>query len=75
MPEDLNSNLDMLAKEIKDLKGGRINKIEKEPIAFGLVALKPSFIVDDYSGVDRLESSIRGIKGVGNVNVIEVTLI
>ncbi|MFQ5800638.1 MAG: elongation factor 1-beta [Candidatus Hydrothermarchaeales archaeon] len=76
MPEGLDSNLDEMSEKLKTLSTGRFNSLEKEPIAFGLVALKPSYVVEDAGGVtDNLEKEISGIDGVKTVEVVDVSLI
>ena len=71
-PTEVSVNLDNLEKMIK--KEIASDRIEKEPVGFGLVVLKVSKIIPDKGGlIDSLESKIRSIKGVGEVEVIEVT--
>jgi len=71
-PTEVGINLDNLEKSIK--KEISPDRIEKEPVGFGLVVLKVSKIIPDKGGlIDSLESKIRSIKGVGEVEVIEVT--
>jgi elongation factor 1-beta len=46
----------------------------KEPIAFGLYSILADFTLDDSEGqMDLLEESIRKIKGVGQIEVINVS--
>jgi elongation factor 1-beta len=46
----------------------------KEPIAFGLNAIVADFLLDDAEGeMDRLEASLKGIAGVGEVEVVYVS--
>lgn len=72
MPAESNTNLSNVESEIK-LKTN-VKKIEREPIAFGLVALKVTvFMMDAEGESDRVEQVIRGIKGVGEVEVVEMT--
>lgn len=74
MPEDAGTNLASMESEIKKLREARFNGVEKEPIAFGLVALKPSFVMDDAEGAtEKLEEALRHVKGVGGVEVVQVT--
>lgn len=74
MPTEADTNMDSVQDAIKRIKTARLSKIEKEPVAFGLVALKPSFIANDESGVaDELEKELKEIAGVGSAEVIEVT--
>lgn len=74
MPEDAGTDLGSMESEIKKLREARFNSVEKEPIAFGLVALKPSFVMDDAEGAtEKLEEALRQVKGVGGVEVVQVT--
>lgn len=74
MPAEADVNIDSVQDAIKKIKAARLSKIEKEPIAFGLVALKPSFIANDEGGaVDEIEKELKEIEGVGSAEVIEVT--
>jgi len=46
----------------------------KEPIAFGLYCILADFTLDDSEGqMELLEESIRKIKGVGQIEVINVS--
>lgn len=74
MPAEADANIDSIENAIKRMKAARLNKIEKEPIAFGLVALKPSFIANDEGGAaDEIEKELKEIEGVGSAEVIGVT--
>ncbi len=76
MPEGPESDLESISDELKGLGIGRFNSLEKEPIAFGLVALKAAYVVDDAGGVaDSLEERIRGINGVRDAEVVDATLV
>lgn len=72
LPSDINVNI----KELKEKIVKKINSvsIEEEPIAFGLVALIASILIEDKEGeVERIEKIIKEVEGVGEVEVIEVT--
>ena len=76
MPDGLESNLDDISEALKNLGIGKFNSIEKEPIAFGLMALKPSYVVEDVGGVsDMLEEKVREITGVKTAEVVDATLV
>ncbi len=76
MPEEAGMDMDKLSSAIRNLDGFKINDIKKNPIAFGLVALEPSFIVDDSEGATNiLEETLKNIKGIREVEVTEVTLV
>ena len=72
MPASGETNIDQLEKTIKEkLKPERISR---EPIAFGLVAIKISKLVEDAAGeMDNLENKLRAIDGVGELEVTELT--
>jgi len=72
MPKDLSVDLDQLEQTIKS----EINpeRIQRQPIAFGLVALLVTVFVQDAEGeVDRIENKIRSIENVGEVEVTGLT--
>ena len=66
-----------LAKIIADLgKLPDVRGVQREPIAFGLEVIKIGFLIDDKTGdVEGLENKMREIKGVKDVESIDVTLI
>jgi elongation factor 1-beta len=71
MPEDVNVDIKGLKNEI--LSRIRAN-VEEVPIAFGLVALNVSLIIEDKEGeIERIEKTLKEIKGVGEIEVLEVT--
>ena len=52
---------------------GEVGKVEIEPVAFGLKALKLYFVMDEAKGAtDPLEKDIETIKGVNSVEVTDV---
>lgn len=63
--------IEELKKELEKLGP---EKIEEEPIAFGLKAIKFTKIIPDTGGVqDELEKKIESTEGVDNFEVIKVT--
>lgn len=64
-----------LSKVESEIKGGlKVSSIEREPVAFGLNALKVVVLVDEKEGAaDEAENKISGIEGVGGVEVLSVT--
>lgn len=76
MPESPDINLSELKEKVeKEIKayGSEVGKVEEDPIAFGLIALKLYFIMDESRGsTDALEEKIKKIKGVNSVDVIDV---
>lgn len=77
MPEspdiDLNA-LSVAAKEkIADFAGEGETREEIEPVAFGLKALKITFVMDEAKGSpEPVEKEIESIDGVNSVEVIDV---
>ncbi len=77
MPESPDVNLDRLQtnvlNEVKNFAGDTEFKKEIEPVAFGLKALKITFVCDENnSNLDELENNIRKIEDVNSVEVIDV---
>jgi elongation factor 1-beta len=77
MPESLGTDLDKIAKlaeqKIIAYAGDDDRKKEIEPIAFGLKALKLTFVMDEKKGSpEPLEKEIEKIKGVNSVEIIDV---
>lgn len=77
MPEspsvDLNKIEIEAKKKILAFAGKGDTKVEKEPIAFGLVALKIIFVMAESQGsTEPLEAELAKIKGVNSVEVIDV---
>ncbi len=69
---DLKTIEDQAKKKITQFKG-EVIKVEIEPIAFGLKAVKLTFIMDESLGsTDTLEAAIAEISGVQSVDVIDV---
>ena len=72
MPKEAGIDLDKLEGEIKKLVNP--DRIVREPIAFGLVALNVSKLVDDSEGqVEGIENNLRTLDGVGEIEVVEIT--
>jgi elongation factor 1-beta len=72
LPESPQVDLDRLEARLTELV--KPERIDREPIAFGLVALKVVKLVPDAAGeVAKLEKNIKSIRHVGQVDVIEVT--
>lgn len=73
MPESPDSDLDTIEKEAEKLilKGTKQIKKEREPIAFGLVAIKIIFTWDEASSTDDLLDKIRNIEQVSSAEIID----
>ncbi len=76
MPESPDSNLKHIEeKATKLIKafGGDVGKVEIEPIAFGLKAIKLIFISDENKGgTEDLEAKISDLDEVNSVEAIDV---
>lgn len=74
MPETAEVNLSKLeekaTKIIKEL-GGDVGRVEKEPIAFGLMSLKITFIADETKGTDEFEQRLEAMEDVQTAQVID----
>jgi len=76
MPADAESNLDGVVLSIKTSmpEGMEMKGHAMEPIAFGLNAIVGDFLLEDAEGqMDRLESSIKKILGVGEIEVMNIS--
>ncbi len=72
MPESVETDLDGLLSKIKEKIN--VERVEKEPIAFGLVALKVSVRVEDTGGAtEEIEKLLSELAEVGSVEVVEMT--
>jgi elongation factor 1-beta len=70
MPEDINVDIQSLKKEIMSKIKANVQEV---PIAFGLIALNVTTIVEDKEGeVEKIEKALKEIKGVGEIEVLEV---
>jgi len=77
MPESPETGLNSIetqAKEkISDFSQSKEMKTEQEPIAFGLKAVKITFVMEESKGsTEALEENIKTIAGVNSVEVIDV---
>ncbi len=76
LPTGVEIDLDQVAKKIKEaLKDGiTLRKYTKEPLAFGLYFIKGEFILDDREGqMDKLESVVRSVEGVSELQVLNMS--
>lgn len=72
MPKEAGIDLEKLEGEIKTSVNP--DRMVREPIAFGLVALKVSKLVEDAEGqVEAIENKLRKLDGVGEIEVVEIT--
>lgn len=76
LPAEAESNLENVVHSIKGSmpEGMEMKGHAMEPIAFGLKAIVGDFLLEDAEGqMDRLEESIRGIEGVGEIEVMNIS--
>jgi elongation factor 1-beta len=71
---DLQQVQEAAVLKIDDFTGEAGEKrFEIEPIAFGLKALKITFVMDEkIGGTEPLETEVAGIEGVNSIEVIDV---
>lgn len=76
MPEDTDVDLKLISEKVSkeiDSFGGKVGKVDEEPVAFGLKSLKIMFLLDESKGsTDALEEKIRQIDGVKSAEAIDV---
>ncbi len=76
LPTGIEVNLEDLVKKIQgSLKEGiKMRNYSIEPLAFGIHYLKAEFIVDDKEGqMDALESSVKSVEGVSELEVLNMS--
>lgn len=74
MPESPEVDLESLKETIKNtLNENEFERIEEEPIGFGLVALNVTIVVDDgEGGTEPAEKALAAIEDVQNVEVTDI---
>lgn len=78
LPEDNEIDVEKLKSEIEgEIRNVcKLNKSELEEIGFGLKAIRLEVIVPDEEGkIDKVETNISRVKGVGQVDTEDVTLL
>jgi elongation factor 1-beta len=76
LPADADINVDSIVEGLKSSipQGMELRGHAKEPIAFGLNAVIGDFMLDDAEGqMDKLEEAIRGVSGVGEIEVMNIS--
>jgi translation elongation factor aEF-1 beta len=72
MPESTEVDLNRLEAMIRQRV--RVHSVSREPIAFGLEALRVVAVVEDAAGgTEPLEKELSSLPGVGNVQVTGLT--
>ncbi|MGN1321006.1 MAG: elongation factor 1-beta [Methanosphaera sp.] len=74
MPESPDVDLEALKESLKNvLNDGEFERVEEEPIGFGLVALNVTIVVDDgEGGTEPAEQAIADLDEVQSVEVTDV---
>jgi len=75
MPQSPEVDLDALQDRLEESlpEGAKINRVDREDVAFGLVALYPTVVVpDDAGGTEAVEEAFSDVEGVESVSVDEV---
>jgi len=68
---DSPDGFDKVKSAVEQLKPA---KLEEEPIAFGLKAIKAVFMIPDEGGkMDELENKLNGIEGTQSVETLQVS--
>jgi elongation factor 1-beta len=72
LPKTVETDLDELEKKIKEAIDPE--KMEREPIAFGLVAIHVVKLVPDAGGeLEAVENKLRAIEEVGEVEITGIS--
>ena len=70
----LPSSPDSFGKVKEQIEAMKPAKFEEEPIAFGLKAIKATFIIPDEGGVmDELENKLNAVDGTESVETLTVS--
>ena len=75
MPEAVETDLEAIKKNVEKLMGAKakLHSTEIIPIAFGLKALHVNILLNDKAGgFEEVEEAIRKIKGVSEVETLEL---
>jgi elongation factor 1-beta len=75
MPQSPEIDLDALQERLESAlpEGAKISRVDRDDVAFGLVALLPTVIIpDDAGGSDAVEEAFSQVEGVESVKVDQV---
>ena len=75
MPQSPEVDLDDLQERLENAlpEGAKISRVDREDVAFGLIALFPTVVIpDEAGGTDTVEEACSGVDGVESVGVDEV---
>jgi len=75
MPQSPDIDLDDLQERLENAlpEGAKISRVDREDVAFGLIAMFPTVLIpDEAGGTDTVEDAFSGVDGVESVDVDEV---
>jgi elongation factor 1-beta len=75
MPQSPGVDLDALQDRLEHAlpEGAKISRVDREDVAFGLIALFPTVIIpDEAGGTDAVEDAFDSVEDVESVDVDEV---
>lgn len=77
MPDDVEADLDAIQeaalKKIVEFSENEETKVSREPVAFGLEAIKIIFVMDEGKGnPEDLEQTIQGLDGIMSCECTDV---
>jgi len=76
MPKDSEVDLNAIIREIKEKLGPVLRSVREDPIGFGITALRLTLVVEDSEGgIDPFEDKVKGVLGVGEVDVTSLDLV
>ena len=72
-PEQIES----VVERLKAVSEGECKEVKREPIGFGVEAIKAGFVIPDKvdGAMDKLEAAVKGVEGINEVEVEGVTLL
>ena len=75
-PQDSES-IEKIENSLRNIKSGELQEIKREPIAFGLSAVKVAITIPDKAdnAMENLEKELSNIDGVNQVEIEGVTLV
>jgi len=77
-PDGVDSDLDAIRERLEELVGGygKLHKSEMKPIAFGLNSIEATLLLDDSKGgLEEIESSLKEMSEVSQVDVVDINLL
>lgn len=77
-PEGVESDLEAIRERLVELVGGfgKLHNSEVKPIAFGLNSIEATLLLNDSKGgLEEIESSLKEMSEVSQVDVLDVNLL